>query len=34
MAQRVAAYLARITGLAGLPDLEFEWRDDMVRILT
>jgi poly-gamma-glutamate synthesis protein (capsule biosynthesis protein) len=33
-AQGVAAYLAGITGLAGLPDLEFEWRDDMVRILT
>jgi poly-gamma-glutamate capsule biosynthesis protein CapA/YwtB (metallophosphatase superfamily) len=33
-AQGVADYLACITGLAGLPDLEFEWRDDMVRILT
>jgi hypothetical protein len=31
-AQGVADYLARITRLAGLPALELEWRDDMIRI--
>ena len=34
VARSVAAYLERITGLAGLPGLEIEWRDDMVRIVT
>jgi hypothetical protein len=33
-AKSVADYVARITRLAGLPDIELEARDDMMRVVV